>query len=146
MIGLIQRVAHASVTVDDQVHGQIGEGLLLFLGVEMDDTLAKADRLLEKVLGYRIFPDAQGRMNRSLAVTGGGLLIVSQFTLVADTSRGLRPGFSRGAPPDLGRTLYEYFVGEARKRHQPVGSGVYGADMRVTLCNAGPATFWLTVR
>lgn len=145
MIGLIQRVTHASVAVDGDVTSSIGEGLLLLLGVEAGDTCEKADKLLNKVLGYRVFQDVDGKMNLSLRDTGGGLLVVSQFTLVADTRKGLRPSFSSAAPADLGRQLYDYFLSSARQLHPLVGSGVYGADMQVSLCNAGPATFWLVV-
>lgn len=143
MIGLIQRVSSASVTVEGVVVGSIGEGLLLLLGVERGDTVQQADRLLQKVLRYRVFEDASGRMNRNLQEVGGGLLVVSQFTLVADTRKGLRPGFSGAADPELGRQLFDHFLQQARVHHPDVASGQYGANMRVSLCNEGPATFWL---
>lgn len=143
MRGLIQRVSEASVKVDDKVVGQIDHGLLLLLGVERDDTRQAADRLLKKVLSYRVFDDESGRMNLSLKDIGGALLIVSQFTLVADTQKGLRPGFSKGASPEEGLSLYEYFVGQARNMHNKISSGVYAADMKVSLINDGPVTFML---
>lgn len=145
MIGLLQRVTEASVAVDDAVVGRIGRGLLLLLGVERNDSEREADRLLERVVTYRVFDDAEGRMNRSLLDVGGGLLVVSQFTLAADTRKGTRPGFSPAAPPDEGRRLYEYFVTAARARVASVGTGSFGAHMRVSLVNDGPVTFRLQV-
>lgn len=144
MIGLIQRVSHASVSVDSQTVGQIGPGLLLLLGVEKEDTPVNAEKLLNKVLSYRVFADDSGRMNLNLQQVNGELLVVSQFTLVADTRKGTRPGFSRGAPPDLGKQLYEHFVTKARDLHPNVETGIYAADMQVSLTNDGPVTFWLT--
>jgi D-tyrosyl-tRNA(Tyr) deacylase len=141
--GLIQRVSEASVKVDEEVVGQIGHGLLLLLGVERDDTKQTADRLLKKVLSYRVFDDKSGKMNLSLKDIGGALLIVSQFTLVADTQKGLRPGFSKGASPEVGHSLYDYFVDQARDMHNKISSGVYAADMKVSLVNDGPVTFML---
>jgi len=143
--GLIQRVSHASVRVDGEVTGAINGGILLLLGVEQGDSQASAEKLLQRVLNYRIFPDADDRMNLSLSDTGGGLLIVSQFTLVADTRKGLRPGFSRGATPAEGERLYNLFVEQARARHNPVETGRFGADMKVELLNDGPVTFLLEV-
>lgn len=145
MIGLIQRVAEAGVKVDGEVVGQAGRGLLVLVGVEKDDDEAVARRLLERLLSYRVFPDADGKMNLSLADTGGDLLLVPQFTLAADTRKGTRPSFSSAAPPEQGRTLFEYFVTEARRRHATVATGVFGADMKVSLVNDGPVTFWLQV-
>jgi D-tyrosyl-tRNA(Tyr) deacylase len=145
VIGLIQRVSHAAVTVEGEVVGQIGRGILLLLGVEKEDTPAKADRLLEKVLGYRIFPDEGGRMNLSLKDIQGELLIVPQFTLPADTRKGMRPSFTPAAAPELGRALFEYFCFHAVQTGCPVGTGVFSADMQVSLNNDGPVTFWLTV-
>lgn len=145
MKGLIQRVSHACVKVDDKVTGAIDGGILLLLGVEQGDTEATADKLLQKVLNYRIFPDADGRMNLSLSDTAGGLLVVSQFTLVADTRKGLRPGFSRGATPAEGKRLYDLFVQRAREKHGSVETGRFGADMKVELLNDGPVTFLLEV-
>ncbi|MET4695834.1 D-aminoacyl-tRNA deacylase [Endozoicomonas lisbonensis] len=145
MRGLIQRVQFASVKVDGETVGEIGEGLLLFLGVEKDDDQAKADKLLEKVLKYRVFSDEQGKMNLGLKDTGGGLLIVSQFTLVADTRKGLRPGFSSGASPEHGEAMYDYFVQHAKTLHADVATGQFAADMKVSLLNDGPVTFNLNV-
>ena len=145
MIGLIQLVTGARVTIDGETVGEIGRGLVLLLGVARGDTTAEADRLLERVLGYRVFPDDAGRMNRSLSDIGGGLLVVSQFTLVADTSKGTRPGFSKGATPVDGERLYDYFVAQARTRVSELGTGRFGANMQVSLTNDGPVTFWLEV-
>lgn len=140
MIGLVQRVARARVTIAGEVCGEIGPGLLLLLCAERGDGDAVADRLLAKVLKLRIFSDAQGKMNLSLQDTGGGLLVVSQFTLAADTSGGNRPGFANAAAPDEGRRLYELFVERARAAHSIVQTGRFGADMQVELVNDGPVT------
>lgn len=145
LIGLIQRVSQASVMVDGIQAGAIDEGSLLLLGVEKHDSEAEADRLLERVLGYRIFADPEGRMNLSLADTGGGLLIVPQFTLAANTRKGMRASFTSAASPAEGERLYEYFVSRARARHESVATGVFGAHMQVGLVNDGPVTFWLHV-
>ena len=145
MRGLIQRVQHASVMVNGEVIGEIDAGLLLFLGVEKDDDQTKADKLLEKVLKYRVFNDAQGKMNLDLKDAGGGLLVVSQFTLVADTRKGLRPSFSSGASPAHGEKVYDYFVQQAMEMHTEVAIGQFGADMKVSLLNDGPVTFMLEV-
>lgn len=146
MIGLLQRVAAASVKVEGAVVGAIGPGLLVLVGVEKGDGETQADRLLERLLGYRVFSDDQGRMNRSLVEVGGGLLLVSQFTLAADTNKGARPSFSSAAPPDEGRRLFDYLVKQARAAHPDVATGAYGAHMEVALVNDGPVTFWLRVR
>ena len=143
MRGLIQRVSEACVTVDGQITGEIGCGILLLLGVARGDTPELADKLLHRVLNYRIFPDEAGRMNCSLKDIGGGLLVVSQFTLAAETHKGLRPGFSTAADPEMAKSLYEYFLAEARKAHPVIGAGIFGADMKVSLVNDGPVTFWL---
>ena len=143
MIGLLQRVTHATVQVQQKTIAAIDRGLLVFIGVEKDDTPARADRLLERLLGYRIFPDRDDKMNLGLRDIGGGLLLVPQFTLPADTRKGMRPSFSSAAPPDQGRALFAYLLKEAQARHQPVAAGVFGADMQVTLTNDGPVTFWL---
>jgi D-tyrosyl-tRNA(Tyr) deacylase len=145
MIGLLQCVSEARVTVEAEVVGQIGRGLLVLVGVEKHDSEAQADRLLERVLSYRVFPDAAGKMNRSLRDVGGGLLLVSQFTLVADTNSGTRPSFSSGASPEAGRRLFDYLVAQARQQHGEVAAGIFGADMRVALVNDGPVTFSLRV-
>ena len=145
MIGLLQRVTNASVTVDGAVVGAIGPGVLLLLGVQRDDAEREADRLLERVVTYRIFDDAGGRMNVSLADSGGALLVVSQFTLAAETRNGTRPGFSTAAAPADGERLYEYFVVAARRRIGSVATGRFGARMQVSLTNDGPVTFWLEI-
>ena len=145
MKAVVQRVQHASVVVDGQIVGEIGQGLLVLLGVAKNDNQAVADKLLNKVLGYRIFPDADNKMNLSLKNIGGELLVVSQFTLVADTNKGLRPRFSAAAPPELGRELYEYWVKEAEKSIKSVATGQFGSDMQVSLQNDGPVTFILEV-
>ena len=145
MIGLLQRVSHAQVDVNGVTFGQIERGILLLLGVEKADTETQAERLLQKVLGYRIFPDAQGRMNLALREINGGLLIVPQFTLPADTRKGMRPSFTPAAPPDQGNALFTYFTGQARQHLATVQTGVFGADMQVSLTNDGPVTFWLQV-
>ncbi len=143
MIGLLQRVSGARVAVAGETMGAIGEGLLVLVGVERGDGEAQADRLLERLLGYRVFPDAEGRMNRSLRDTGGGLLLVPQFTLAADTRKGTRPGFSTAAPPEEGERLFGHLLEQARAAHGEVAAGRSGADMQVTLTNDGPVTFWL---
>lgn len=145
MIGLIQRVSEASVKVEGIIAGQIGRGLLVLVGIEKQDDEATAKRLLERILSYRVFPDVDGKMNLSLADIGGELLLVSQFTLVADTHKGTRPSFSSAAPPEQGKALFERFVQMARERHNKVECGVFGADMKVSLVNDGPVTFWLQV-
>lgn len=140
---LIQRVRQASVTVDEEVVGGIDRGLLVFLGVEQGDGEAQASRLADRVLAYRVFPDASGKMNRSVCDVGGGLLVVSQFTLAADTDSGNRPSFTPAAAPDVARSLYEHFVAAARKRCARVETGCFAADMQVSLVNDGPVTFLL---
>ena len=143
MIGLIQRVKHASVAVDGEVIGQIDQGLLALVGVQKHDNQASADKLLKRMLSYRVFADAEDKMNLSLSDIGGGLLLVSQFTLAADTQKGARPSFSSVASPDLGHELFEYVVNQARTQHPVVETGRFGADMQVSLLNDGPVTFWL---
>jgi D-tyrosyl-tRNA(Tyr) deacylase len=143
VIALIQRVNHAQVSVDDRVVGEIGRGTLALIGVRRGDDRASADRLLERVLGYRIFPDDQGRMNRSLRDIGGGLLLVSQFTLAADTRTGTRAGFTTAAPPEEAQVLFDYLAERAANVHNPVATGVFGAHMQISLVNDGPVTFWL---
>jgi D-tyrosyl-tRNA(Tyr) deacylase len=143
MIALIQRVSRADVQVDAETVGAISLGILALIGVRRaDDTLA-ADRLLERLLTYRIFPDEQGRMNRSLRDIQGGLLLVPQFTLAADTHKGTRAGFSTAAPPEEARRLFAYLLERAQAAHQRVAAGVFGANMQVSLVNDGPVTFWL---
>lgn len=146
MIGLLQRVTEAGVTAAGHKVGEIGRGLLVFVGVENGDNEASADRLLERLLSYRVFPDAEGKMNLSLADVGGGLLLVPQFTLAANTQKGTRPSFSSAAAPEEGRRLFDYLLAQAGQRYAPVASGEFGADMQVGLVNDGPVTFWLQVR
>ena len=143
MIGLIQRVSFARVMVDEETIGEIGAGILVFVGMEREDNEQKAERLLERLMGYRIFPDAAGKMNLSLRDTGGGLLLVPQFTLAADTRKGMRASFTPAAEPEKGRRLFAYLVEQARAEHGNVASGQFGAHMKVTLTNDGPVTFWL---
>jgi D-aminoacyl-tRNA deacylase len=145
MIGLLQRVARAEVRVNTKIVGAIESGLLVLIGVERGDSEQQADRLLERLLTYRVFPDDEERMNRSLQDVGGGLLLVSQFTLAADTRKGTRPGFSPAAEPEEGKRLFDYLVSRARERHKVVETGEFGAHMQVTLTNDGPVTFWLQV-
>jgi D-tyrosyl-tRNA(Tyr) deacylase len=143
MIALVQRVLHAQVEVEARTVGAIEQGVLALIGVERGDTHASAERLLRRVLTYRLFADEAGRMNRSLAQVHGGLLLVPQFTLAADTRQGTRPGFSTAAAPDEARALFGHLLAQARARHAPVASGEFGAHMRVALVNDGPVTFWL---
>ncbi len=145
MIALIQRVTMARVQVAGRTQGEIGAGLLALIGVEQLDGPAQAQRLLERMLDYRVFPDDAGRMNRSLRDTAGGLLLVPQFPLVADTASGNRPGFSRAAAPAPARALFEQLLGAAQAAHAPVAAGIFGAHMELTLTNDGPVTFWLAV-
>lgn len=146
MLGLIQRVSQASVVVDGEIIGEIRQGLLLLLGVQKSDTQATADKLLKKVLDYRVFSDAEGKMNLSLKDIRGELLIVSQFTLAADTQKGLRPSFSTAAPPAIANQLYDYFVKRAQHFHpNKIATGQFGADMKVSLINDGPVTFLLEI-
>ena len=145
MIALIQRVKRSSVHVDEQLVGEIDQGLLVFLGVQKDDNEVKADRMLERVLGYRVFEDSEGKMNLSLTDKDTGLLVVPQFTLVADTAKGMRPSFAPAAAPDAAETLFLHFVKQAIAQHKKVASGRFGANMQVSLVNDGPVTFWLEV-
>jgi D-tyrosyl-tRNA(Tyr) deacylase len=143
VIALLQRVSHAEVTVDNQRVGAIGAGLLVFVGVRPTDDEISAKRLLARLRLYRIFPDAAGKMNLSLTQVNGQLLLVPQFTLAADTAKGLRPGFSTAAPPEQGRRLFEHLVQSARDELGSVETGVFGAHMQVSLTNDGPVTIWL---
>ena len=145
MITLLQRVSSAGVVVDGETVGAIERGLLVLVGVESGDNESIADRLLERLLNYRVFSDADGKMNLSVRDVGGGVLLVPQFTLAADTRKGLRPSFSSAAPPEQGRMLFDYLWQRAQAVHAPVGQGRFGADMKVTLTNDGPVTFWLQV-
>jgi D-tyrosyl-tRNA(Tyr) deacylase len=144
MIALIQRVTQATVEVDGECIGKIGAGLLALIAVEPDDDEARVQRMAERLLGYRVFGDAQGKMNLSLADTGGGLLLVSQFTLAADTAKGMRPSFTPAAPPDQGQLWFARLLAICRSRYPRVESGRFGAHMMVGLCNDGPVTFRLT--
>lgn len=147
MIGLLQRVTQASVTVEGAIIGAIGRGLLVLVGVQAGDTAAQGERLLERLVTYRVFADDTGRMNRSLEETSGGLLLVPQFTLAADTHKGTRPGFSTAAAPELGRERFAALVALAEARLPGrVATGQFGADMQVALVNDGPVTFWLEVK
>jgi len=146
MIGLLQRVSKARVDVSDNLIGEVSKGLLVLLGVERDDTEKQADRLLERLLGYRVFEDETGRMNHSVRDISGGVLIVPQFTLPADTQKGTRPSFTPAASPEEGERLYDYFVSQARTTHSDIATGQFGADMQVSLTNDGPVTFWLQVK
>ncbi|QHF01338.1 MULTISPECIES: D-aminoacyl-tRNA deacylase [Pseudomonas syringae group] len=143
MKGLLQRVRGARVEVGGEVVGAIDQGILVLVGVEPQDNRASADKLLHKLLNYRVFSDADGKMNRSLRDVEGGLLLVSQFTLVADTRSGMRPSFSKAAPPALGAELFDYLLNQARIAHPAVAAGQFGADMQVHLVNDGPVTFLL---
>ena len=144
MIALIQRVTQAKVDVNGETIGQIGKGLLVLLGVEKEDNQEKADKLAGKVLNYRIFSDENDKMNLNVQQAQGELLIVSQFTLAADTQKGLRPSFSKDASPALANELYEYFIQKCGEK-SPVSTGKFAADMQVSLTNDGPVTFWLNV-
>lgn len=145
MIALLQRVSEAAVHVNGQQVGVIGAGILALVAVERNDSEAEADRLLERVLAYRIFPDSEGRMNLDLRQAGGGLLLVPQFTLAANTRKGNRPSFTSAAEPAEGERLFGYFVQQARETYQTVATGRFGADMQVSLVNDGPVTFWIQV-
>jgi len=145
MIGLLQRVARAHVVIRGETVGAIEQGLLVLVCAEPGDAQAQAARLLDRLLSYRVFADANGKMNLSLRDVQGGLLLVPQFTLAADTRSGNRPGFSTAAPSELGRTLFDHMVALAQQAHSPVASGRFGADMQVTLTNDGPVTIWLRV-
>lgn len=145
MLGLIQRVTSASVSIEENIYDHINQGILLLLGVEKNDAAGQADQLLKKILNCRIFADNSGKMNQSLTDINGDLLIVSQFTLAADTKKGLRPSFSSAAPPTEAEALYDYFLDQANKIHNgKIASGKFGADMQVSLCNDGPVTFLLS--
>lgn len=145
MIGLIQRVSTAKVVVDTQTVGEIAQGILVLVGVEPTDTTRHAERLLERLLNYRIFADDQGKMNLSLQVIQGGLLLVPQFTLAAETRKGLRPSFTSAASPELGLQIFQSLCEQAHQKYTKVATGIFGADMQVHLINDGPVTFWLKV-
>jgi len=143
MIGLLQRVSRASVSVEGQITGEIGRGLMVLVAVHRDDGEKDVARLAERILTYRVFPDSEGRMNRSVQDESGGLLLVPQFTLAADTRKGTRASFTRAAPPEKGSAFFDRFVESCRKQLETVETGVFGANMQVSLVNDGPVTFWL---
>ena len=145
MIALIQRVTSASVTVDNNVIGEIDHGLLVFLAVQPEDTQAKAKRLAERVAGYRVFNDEKGKMNLNVEQVDGDILVISQFTLAADTNSGMRPSFTSAAKPDFSKDLYQYFCQQLREKGFTVPTGEFAADMKVQLLNDGPVTFTLTI-
>lgn len=145
MIALLQRVSEASVHVDNIITGAIETGILVLLAIEKSDTEQQAERLVHRLLGYRIFPDKEDRMNLSVIDINGGVLLVPQFTLAADTHKGMRPSFSGAASPETGKKLFDYVVKTTRAQHAHVGAGIFGADMKVHLVNDGPVTFWLQV-
>jgi D-tyrosyl-tRNA(Tyr) deacylase len=143
MIALLQRVSSASVTVHEACIADIGHGLLVLVGIEKDDDIAKADRLVERILGYRVFSDRDGKMNLNVGDVGGSVLLVPQFTLAADTRKGMRPSFSSAADPESGRALFNAVVDIMTRKSDSVQAGKFGADMSVALVNDGPVTFWL---
>jgi len=145
MIVLIQRVSRASVTVNNEITGEIGKGLLVFIAIEPEDDEKKAARMAQRVAGYRVFEDVQGKMNLNVKQIEGDVLVVSQFTLAADTSKGLRPSFTKAAAPEFSKKLYQYFCQKLRENELTVPTGIFGADMKVSLLNDGPVTFTLTI-
>jgi len=145
MIALIQRVNWSRVEVDGEVIGSVEQGITALIGIEKQDTEADARRLCERILGYRIFSDQDDKMNLCLRDIKGGLLVIPQFTLAADTQKGTRPSFSTAAPPEIGRKLFDYFYSYCQQQYTIVETGSFGADMKVSLCNDGPVTFWLQV-
>ena len=145
MVGLLQRVTSAKVAIDGKTVGEIGRGLLVLVGIERADNEAQGARLVDRLLGFRVFPDEAGKMNRSVQDIDGGVLLVPNFTLVADTAKGTRASFTPAAAPDVGQRLFDHVVARAQEQHGAVRSGVFGADMQVMLVNDGPVTFWLRV-
>lgn len=145
MLSMIQVVTHADVRVEEVVIGTIQKGIMALIGIEKTDTEKEAEKLFNKIVNYRVFPDADGKTNLSLKDVHGGLLLVPQFTLVAETDKGTRPGFSRGMAPQEGKRLFEYFVDYGKKHDLPIAHGIFGAYMQVNLCNDGPMTFLLQV-
>lgn len=145
MIALIQRVSEAKVVVNDVNIGEIKQGLLVFIGIEKNDSEEHAEKLLKKILSYRVFSDAEDKMNLSVTDIKGEMLLIPQFTLAANTKKGCRPSFSSAAPPEQGESLYNYFVTQAKKQYQKLETGKFAADMKVSLLNDGPVTFWLQV-
>ena len=145
MLALLQRVTHAKVEVNNQIVGEINQGLLIFIGIEKSDTTKKADRLLERILGYRVFADNKDRMNLTIKDINGGLLFVPQFTLVADTKKGMRPSFTSAADPVMSDSLFSYLTQQAKTQYHNIATGQFAANMQVHLCNNGPVTFILKV-
>jgi D-aminoacyl-tRNA deacylase len=145
MLGLLQRVTRAAVNVGGECVGKIDQGILLLLGIEKNDTETTANKLIDKMLAYRMFADEQHKMNCNVQQINGGILVVSQFTLAADTNKGLRPSFSSAAPPAQAEVLYNYFVKQLRLKHSPIATGIFAADMQVSLVNDGPVTFMLKI-
>ncbi|MDH5446736.1 MAG: D-aminoacyl-tRNA deacylase [Gammaproteobacteria bacterium] len=145
MIGLLQRVNESSVTVNNQIIGKINQGILVLVGVQKGDDEAKVERLASRLLTYRVFPDSDDKMNLSVQDINGGVLLVPQFTLAADTRKGTRASFTSAAPPDIGQRLFDQLVGRIKSQHPDVATGEFGADMKVSLLNDGPVTFWLEV-
>ena len=145
VIGLLQRITNARIEVKGETVAALGAGLLVLVGVQRGDSQLQADRLLERLLSFRVFADAQGKMNLDLRAVGGGLLLVPQFTLAADTRKGTRPSFTSAAPPEESKALFDYLLKQARAAHDPVAAGQFGANMLVSLTNDGPVTFWLEV-
>ena len=145
MIGLLQRVSEASVTVEGDVIGRIDRGILVLVGVQKEDDASKVDRMASRLLTYRVFADAEDKMNLSVQDIAGGVLLVPQFTLAADTQKGTRASFTSAAPPETARELFDLLVEKIKPQHQPVATGQFGADMQVALINDGPVTFWLEV-
>jgi len=143
MIGLLQRVSQASVNIDNTTVASINSGLLVLIGIEKSDTQSNAEKLFDKIINYRVFADSEDKMNLSLKDTNGGLILVPQFTLAADTQKGLRPSFSNAAAPNQAKPLFDYLIEHANEQYNAVGSGVFSADMQVSLINDGPVTFWL---
>lgn len=143
MLGLIQRVKQASVRVNGEITGEIQQGILLLLGIQKNDTEETANKLIDKILAYRIFSDENNKMNCNVQQIGGSILVVSQFTLAADTKKGTRPSFSSAAPPAQAEALYDYFVAHMRSKHAKIATGIFAADMQVALINDGPVTFML---
>ncbi len=143
MIGLLQRVSQASVNIDNTTVASINSGLLVLIGIEKSDTQSNAEKLFDKIINYRVFADSEDKMNLSLKDTNGGLILVPQFTVAADTQKGLRPSFSNAAAPNQAKPLFDYLIEHANEQYNAVGSGVFSADMQVSLINDGPVTFWL---
>lgn len=143
MLALLQRVTHASVTVDHEIIGKINRGILVFAAIQPQDTEKNIERMIERILGYRIFSDANERMNLNVQDINGGLLIIPQFTLAADTSKGMRPSFTSAADPILGNKLFTYFTGRVKNKYSNIAFGKFGANMQIELCNDGPVTFLL---